>query len=89
MENLKPRIRNGKVSETHFLYTDKKGKEWSVLNFGKMMEKAPEYDARDFGYSWEGMYFGDEEVENTQYRGNSSEEVLKQIDTDWPPKNTK
>ena len=79
---LKPRIKNGVESDTHFLYVDKNAREWSVMNFEKMMKNVPEYSSKYFGYSWEAMYFGDdkESLDSDQYRGFSAEEVVKQIE---------
>ena len=86
-DKLKTRIINGVESDRHFLYTDKNSREWSVLDFGKLMSKAPEFDPVDFGYSWEAMYFGEDrnEIESDQYRGFSAEEVIKKIDESITP----
>lgn len=84
MKELKPRVKDGVESDTHFLYTDKKGREWSVVNFEKMMGTSPltlsgEKYSSMFDYNWEGMYFP-AEGENEQFRGMTAEEVIKQID---------
>lgn len=83
MDELKPRIRDGKESDTHFLYTAKDGHEWSVVNFKKMMQKSlDEWDNYDrmFSYSWEGMCFDEPHPEDNQFRGGTAEEVLTQIE---------
>lgn len=85
---LKTRTINGRKSDTHFLYTDKEGREWSVVDFEKFMTKPPMGDffaesgegfTRSFGYNWEGMLFGKED--NLQVRGMTAEEVIEQIDS--------
>lgn len=85
MNKLTPIIKNGVESDTHFFYTDKNGREWSVVDLMKMMRKvAPDYT--DY-YNWEGMYFGEDKdmLENDQYRGMTAEEVIKQIDDSVSP----
>lgn len=81
-KNLTPRIKDGVESKTHFLYTDSKGREWSVVDFEKMMSTVSMWSTNDVGYSWEGMYFGEDEeaLKNNQFRGFSSEEVIEQIE---------
>jgi hypothetical protein len=82
---LKSRTINGKKSDTHFLYTDKKGREWSVVDFEKFMSKPPMgefFGTRShsdlFGYNWEGMQFN--EKDNLQVRDMTVEGVIGQID---------
>ena len=82
---LKPRIRDGKESDTHFLYKASNGREWSVVNFKKMMEKGgiregDNYD-KMFHYRWEGMTFEEPRIEEDQYRGATAEEVIEQIES--------
>lgn len=76
---IEPRIRGGIESDTHFLYTDSRGREWSVVDFEKFMTDVPGYSSREFGYRWEGMFFG-EGVPDNQFRGETAEEVIEQIE---------
>lgn len=84
---LKPRIKDGVESDTHFLYTDSKGREWSVVDFKKMMDKAAPFGYSDY-YNWEGMYLGEDKdkLESDQFRGMTAEEVIKQIESMEAPK---
>lgn len=85
---LTPREINGKISDTHFLYTDSQGREWSVVDFEKFMTKPPMGDfftengmsfTHAFGYNWEGMLFGEGD-DNLQVRDMTAEGVIKQIE---------
>lgn len=82
MEKIIPRVRDGVESDTHFIYTDPKGREWSVVDIYKMMSKvAPESEMAHSmgGYMWEGMYFGEEELDCDQFRGITLQDVTDQI----------
>lgn len=87
-EELKTRVINGRESDTHFLYTDEKGNEWSVINMKRLMTKPPMGDfykeqrmsyERMFNYNWEAMLFYGDSREPEQVRADSWEELKKRI----------
>lgn len=83
---LEQRMINGKVSDTHFLYTDKNGREWSVVDFELFMTKPPLGEfvggkdfAELFGYVWEGMHFS-KDGQNLQVRAMTQKGILNAIE---------
>jgi len=79
---LTPRVINGVENDTHFLYTDSQGREWSVVDFYKMMSAIPgDHLANELGYKWEAMCFAENKPEYYQFRGNTAREVVEQIES--------